>query len=317
MVAANRSAALASIITASVIGGACQTPPQVLVRIRADPAAAARASALRIVVFDSDDLESYRREARFDGLDALQRLDARAAEITLLPRDHDTSRRWRLVASLVDDVGAPFNELEAAGRYASGAREVRLRFEDACSDALPCPRGRTCSLGVCVDACVVSSEPGATTESERVPCGCDVLETASPCTSADGLNGRCWGGACCTGCWDGSSCRTGLEDAACGAAGTECIGCCESCAVSGTCTDLDVNHIATREAHVCVTAEGTAYCWGKNTMSQLGTGDAVNRCEPTAVRLSTGDIAVGNEFTCALGFGGDLGLPLGCWGAND
>jgi hypothetical protein len=45
-----------------------------------------------------------------------------------------------------------------------------------------------------------------------------------PC-AAEGVNGTCRNGQCCTGCWDGDACQTGDASAACGAGGGNCAVC--------------------------------------------------------------------------------------------
>lgn len=77
--------------------------------------------------------------------------------------------------------------------------------------------------------------------------------------------------------------------------------------------------------HACgLTEEGRAYCWGRNTLGELGRRDVPQRCktdmdEPctdrpvaveTELRFST--ISAGDSFTCALTL---EGVPF-CWGIN-
>lgn len=65
--------------------------------------------------------------------------------------------------------------------------------------------------------------------------------------------------------------------------------------------------------HVCgLTADGEAWCWGDNSLGQLGDGTFAPRSTPvkvaTDVRFAT--ISVGNLFTCAL----SLERTVYCWG---
>lgn len=73
--------------------------------------------------------------------------------------------------------------------------------------------------------------------------------------------------------------------------------------------------------HTCAVANtGMIYCWGDNTYRQLGTTNANDRLQPTAVRLTAATagatftrVAGGFFHTCALAAGGDAY----CWGMND
>ena len=64
----------------------------------------------------------------------------------------------------------------------------------------------------------------------------------------------------------------------------------------------------------CAVASGGVWCWGDNTVGQLGDGTLVMRVQPTAVTgLTTGATAVsiGSSHACAIINGG-----LKCWGDN-
>jgi alpha-tubulin suppressor-like RCC1 family protein len=74
--------------------------------------------------------------------------------------------------------------------------------------------------------------------------------------------------------------------------------------------------LAAGHAHVCgVTSSGEVYCWGSNSVGQLGTGSGggpsatpVHALMPEPAR----SVALGGEFTCALTASGQVY----CWGAN-
>jgi alpha-tubulin suppressor-like RCC1 family protein len=69
-------------------------------------------------------------------------------------------------------------------------------------------------------------------------------------------------------------------------------------------------------AHTCALGtDSLAYCWGRNTHGQLGTGDTLPVTVPTRVRdtLRFLSLAAGRRHTCGLQAGG----AIHCWGAND
>jgi alpha-tubulin suppressor-like RCC1 family protein len=68
--------------------------------------------------------------------------------------------------------------------------------------------------------------------------------------------------------------------------------------------------------HTCgVTDAGAAYCWGSNSLGQLGSGlVGTNSSAPAQVRgpVTFRTVSAGNEHTCGEGLDG----ALYCWGAN-
>ena len=76
-----------------------------------------------------------------------------------------------------------------------------------------------------------------------------------------------------------------------------------------------VTTLAAGYGHSCgVTADGEAYCWGRNERGELGDGSTMPRERPTAV---TGGhafqaLAVGARHTCGVTADGEAW----CWGAN-
>lgn len=71
-------------------------------------------------------------------------------------------------------------------------------------------------------------------------------------------------------------------------------------------------------SHSCaVRPDGAAYCWGNNSLGQLGNGDETDDSEtrpvPVSGGLRFGSVVVGNAQTCAVRSDG----PAYCWGAND
>ncbi|TVR66668.1 MAG: hypothetical protein EA422_01535 [Gemmatimonadales bacterium] len=73
--------------------------------------------------------------------------------------------------------------------------------------------------------------------------------------------------------------------------------------------------IATGSRHTCaLTQEGVAYCWGENTLGQVGDGTTQNRREPTPVagNLRLTVLQALESHTCGLAMAGDAV----CWGNN-
>jgi alpha-tubulin suppressor-like RCC1 family protein len=68
--------------------------------------------------------------------------------------------------------------------------------------------------------------------------------------------------------------------------------------------------------HSCgLVSGGAAYCWGSNSVGQLGDGTPTGRTAPGAVAggLLFGSITAGGEHTCGL----TSNQVAFCWGAND
>src|SRR5688572_3186038 len=71
--------------------------------------------------------------------------------------------------------------------------------------------------------------------------------------------------------------------------------------------------VATGGDHTCaITADGTAYCWGRGADGQLGTGDLENQFIPRRVETNIAfkTITTGDAHTCAL----DQSGRAYCWG---
>src|SRR5881628_2321203 len=75
--------------------------------------------------------------------------------------------------------------------------------------------------------------------------------------------------------------------------------------------------VTTGDAHTCgVTAGGAAYCWGFNSVGQLGDGSTMNRLSPVLVAAPAGvsfaAVDAGDFHTCGVTAAG----TAYCWGAN-
>jgi len=78
---------------------------------------------------------------------------------------------------------------------------------------------------------------------------------------------------------------------------------------------LNFVSISVGYAHTCgVTAGGAAYCWGDNSVGELGDGTTTNRASPVAVAggLTFSAISAGTRFSCGLATSG----AVYCWGEN-
>ena len=67
--------------------------------------------------------------------------------------------------------------------------------------------------------------------------------------------------------------------------------------------------------HACaILSDGSLWCWGRNSLGQLGLGDTTNRSTPARVGSATNwrSVAAGGSTTCAVN---ELD-ELWCWGAN-
>jgi alpha-tubulin suppressor-like RCC1 family protein len=74
--------------------------------------------------------------------------------------------------------------------------------------------------------------------------------------------------------------------------------------------------ISAHGAHTCaITADAEAYCWGDNSVGQLGNGSTSVQLEPAPVSGNLGfvEISVGGMHTCAVA----TSKALYCWGYNN
>ena len=73
-------------------------------------------------------------------------------------------------------------------------------------------------------------------------------------------------------------------------------------------------HISAGRAFTCVVIDGSVYCWGDNSSSQLGDGTTTNRSTMVKVAgvSNVASISAGDSHICALITGG----TVTCWGSN-
>jgi alpha-tubulin suppressor-like RCC1 family protein len=93
---------------------------------------------------------------------------------------------------------------------------------------------------------------------------------------------------------------------------------------TGVLKDKTVTAVSVAYNHACAIASGRAYCWGLNSVGQLGDGTTTSSSVPVAVKTASGlllgktvtDISAGSDgtggATCAVASGRAY-----CWGANN
>jgi len=227
----------------------------------------------------------------------------------------------------------------------------------------PCTGSRNCDNGsckclqggLCTGCCASNTcQPGNTT----TYCGtggenCSACTTTNPCLTpvcnssgscgtvnkSNGTNcpgGKCYGGSCCTGCWDGSTCQGGTTNQYCGTGGVSCSGCnttnpCRTAnCSSGSCSITNNANGSSCPGGQCYGGSCCTGCWdgstcqgGKtNTYCGLGGVDCTpcataNPCK-TATCL-TGTCLIPDKSdgtTCSGGKCYDGSCCTGCWDTN-
>lgn len=113
----------------------------------------------------------------------------------------------------------------------------------------------------------------------------------SSCTVAGVGAGRCYGGVCCSGCWDATAmrCRGGRSGTECGAAGALCVSCsdddlCTSdVCTAGACTNPNAPTGTTCDDGAYCTAtdrcDGAGSCLGTGTPCDDGQSCTVDTCD--------------------------------------
>ena len=197
--------------------------------------------------------------------------------------------------------------------------QERCGATEYCDVVAGCRPGTPCVSGACEDdgnPCTAER-----CDDSRDPPLCLSEPVADTTACDDGGPGRCFSGACCTGCWDGGSCVGGDTATACGNAGGDCSTCeCPRAAcVSGSC-DLPapVVQIESGEDHNCaIDTSGRIWCWGDNSFGQLGLPAGVPAVAPAPTLLPDPgpwvDVGGGELHVCAV----DASGGVGCWGDNE
>ncbi|MEZ4219917.1 MAG: hypothetical protein R3B13_03240 [Polyangiaceae bacterium] len=258
------------------LAGACETKPatQVIVELNADPGLLAAATQLTVTVFDDGGKKVREKSVPVSGSEHL-------ADVPLIPRNEDATRRFWLVATLSDS--QELARVEVRGSYVEDElRRLRVRFQDACS-GISCESGQTCFDGVCRGSCFDTRRGG-----EGAPTCSDCQRCSDTCLNDDALACGCSGDSCSAG-----ACRPAVP----------------------------VRKLATGAQHSCMTTQNlqqggathVTYCWGRNNAGQLGVGTKVDSAVPSIVAGVVGQLAngAGERFSCALG-----SATLWCWGTN-
>lgn len=169
-----------------VLGCGKKTATQVIVELHAEPGVLEDARALRVVVENEEGKVVLNREK------AVDRAVAKLARIPLVPKGHDSTRRFRVVATLLNSSGEDLSRIEArAGYIEDELTELELWFRDACTGKLDCGEGRTCHQGQCVGSCFTPGTGGpATPECKE----CQVCGDA--CVDKSGMSCGCDGETC-------------------------------------------------------------------------------------------------------------------------
>jgi len=89
---------------------------------------------------------------------------------------------------------------------------------------------------------------------------------------------------------------------------------------SGVLSGKTISAVALGGSHTCALADGAVYCWGDNSLGQIGDGTNTQRTSPVAVTTSGAlngktikAISAGGGHTCAIA----TDNSAHCWGYND
>jgi alpha-tubulin suppressor-like RCC1 family protein len=280
------SRAAITFVALGALGG-CEprAATEVVVELRAEPALLHEARVLRVRVLGSDQSVVLERDK------TLETPSGPLARIPLVPKGGDSTRRYVVVAELLDEGAQTLARIEAHGGYTDGELGLlELWFEDACAGKLDCGAARTCQAGSCMGACFSPRSADGTGRS---------LPTCGECERCDGGCARS----------DGMPCG--------------CPG--ESCAGGACQPKLRVSHVDAGTVHSCAVIEGgDVYCWGSTSFSgnldgkkgRLGTGDSGSDSPlPVLVAGAKGrsGLTLSGNLSCAIDM---ISQSRYCWGLN-
>jgi len=203
---------------------------------------------------------------------------------------------------------------------------------DGCSNTCDLETGFTCTTDnpsictpICGDGLILGSEECDGVNLEGATCGSEGYHPGTlSCDAACGYDYSLCGGRCGDGILQetqGEAC----DDADFGGAdceslnyGTGELGCTEDCALDESACVVLFNALSVSSGgeHTCaVKNDGSAWCWGRNNVGQLGDGSTADRHLPTVVSglsSNVSAISAGAYHTCAIKTDGSVW----CWGLN-
>lgn len=203
-----------------------------------------------------------------------------------------------------------------------GAECTKCGYNKKCKSNTDC-FGGSCQNGSCAATCSDGEQNGGETD---LDCGGPVCTkcavgkacvTTGDCQTASNGSVACVGGKCTLSCpagWDDclgvGDCTTDLNTTAahCGACDTACSAHC----VAGTCND-PIAVAAGSDFTCAILGDASVWCWGDNSVGQLGDNSQVDSAVPKPITLpgAASAIAGGGAHACAV-----VGADVWCWGLN-
>lgn len=271
----------------------CSSPvTQTVVCLYLGPESAERATALRVRVLDNGGGVVLEREvpnAEFSELRG----------IPLVPQDNEASRRFQVVAELLDDTGT-FSRVELRGGFEDGSLlSIPLRFRDACID-VACPEGSGCTVVDGAGRCDSTRVDPAVVDRRSLAAACpDMPDACDACSECQ----TCEAGACVDVPF-----------------GTRCGPCAGDRCEAGACvSSVRVDAVGAGRASTCAriireSGEREVLCMGQNDAGQLGIEPGDDVLVPTASQIPLFNaIDLGDRHGCAV----DESNRLLCWGSDD
>ncbi|RIJ69399.1 hypothetical protein D1871_21940 [Nakamurella silvestris] len=86
--------------------------------------------------------------------------------------------------------------------------------------------------------------------------------------------------------------------------------------VKGALSGRFVTSVSVGDTHICAVANGTVFCWGANTLGEIGNNSTTDVSKPVAIAGTLAgkvvtSVSVGTQHTCAVANGAAY-----CWGRN-